>query len=91
MRLEVQSRKHQSADLLVDGQRTKARRDTRGGEKMMNGKAEGKKTRRPYRKPRVEQVELRPEEAVLGECKNTESAGPFNPCFAEEQCELWGS
>ena len=36
---------------------------------MMKGKEDGGKRRRPYQKPRVEQVELRPEEAVLGGCK----------------------
>lgn len=58
----------------------------------MKGKEEGKERRRPYQKPRVEQVELRPEEAVLGECKNTVEAGPFqSDCFYETQCELFGS
>jgi len=43
---------------------------------MMKAQEDSKKMRRPYQKPRVEQVELRPEEAVLGECKNFEVIGP---------------
>ena len=58
----------------------------------MKGKEKGKERRRPYQKPQVEQVELRPEEAVLGECKNTVEAGPLqSDCFYETQCELFGS
>ena len=59
---------------------------------MMKAKEDGEKRRRPYQKPRLEQVELRPEEAVLGECKNTVEAGPLqSDCFFETQCELFGS
>jgi hypothetical protein len=32
--------------------------------------------KRPYVKPEVKQVPLRPEEAVLGNCKTTSSSGP---------------
>ena len=35
----------------------------------MKGKEHSKHNRKPYQKPQVEQVELRPEEAVLGGCK----------------------
>ena len=35
----------------------------------MKGKQD-KRPRRPYRRPRVERVELRLEETVLGACKN---------------------
>jgi hypothetical protein len=46
--------------------------------------------RRPYIKPEVKQVALRPEEAVLGACKTTAFAGPVDsacnpagsPCFS---------
>ena len=33
-------------------------------------------TKRPYVKPEVRQIQLRPEEAVLGFCKNTGYYGP---------------
>jgi hypothetical protein len=38
-------------------------------------KSSGKR-KRPYVKPEVKQVPLRPEEAVLGNCKGTSSSGP---------------
>jgi hypothetical protein len=46
--------------------------------------------RRPYEKPTVHQVELRPDEAVLGVCKTSSSSGPVSdtcamptPCSSE--------
>lgn len=42
--------------------------------------------KRPYRKPGVVQVPLRPEEAVLGHCKSGHSAGPGN-----STCNAFGS
>ena len=49
----------------------------------MKGGTGGKKEhkRKPYIKPEVKQVPLRPEEAVLGFCKTTTVAGPLSsPC-----------
>jgi len=37
------------------------------------------KAKKPYAKPQVKQVLLRPEEAVLGACKTTAVAGPGQP------------
>lgn len=44
--------------------------------------------RKPYEKPEIKQVPLRPEEAVLGSCKNNIAIGPGgggchspSPCF----------
>lgn len=38
-------------------------------------------TRKPYQKPKMEQVRLVPEQAVLSICKNAISAGPSsNDC-----------
>lgn len=34
------------------------------------------RTRKPYQPPAVTIISLRPEEAVLGSCKNSTSAGP---------------
>jgi len=34
------------------------------------------KDKKPYQKPEVKQVQLRPEEAVLGGCKTGSIAGP---------------
>ena len=39
----------------------------------MSGTAE---TKKPYRKPKIVQVDLRPEEAVLGACKTSSTSGP---------------
>ena len=42
---------------------------------------EGKKIdRKPYRKPRLEQVKLIAEEAVLDNCKTAPGGGLGNPC-----------
>ena len=46
----------------------------------------------PYESPRVTVISLRPEEAVLGACKNASSAGPVGaPCTAVGQCMVIGS
>ena len=61
---------------------------------MMKGKEDGGKRRRPYQKPRVEQVELLSEEVLqLGGCKNTEEVGPTEPndCYTPTQCTSYGS
>ncbi len=44
------------------------------------------KTRKPYAKPEVSQVQLRPEEAVLGFCKSSSRSGPVH-----FRCNLAGS
>jgi hypothetical protein len=36
--------------------------------------------RKPYERPVVKQVPLRPEEAVLGSCKITSGFGPTGTC-----------
>ena len=46
----------------------------------------------PYESPRVTVISLRPEEAVLGACKNASSAGPVGgSCTAMGQCNVPGS
>ena len=44
----------------------------------MEEREEGKRPeeKKPYRKPRLKRVALRPEEAVLGGCKTASSSGP---------------
>ena len=45
-----------------------------------------------YEPPRISVVSLRPEEAVLGACKNVSSAGPVGmSCTAVGQCMVPGS
>jgi hypothetical protein len=52
----------------------------------------GSTGRRRYAKPEVRKVHLRPEEAVLGNCKNSASAGPGNPtCTTSGNCFTVGS
>lgn len=61
---------------------------------MMKGKEEGGKGRRPYQKPRVEQVELLSEEVLqLGGCKNFVDVGPNETvdCYTPTQCSSFGS
>jgi hypothetical protein len=48
--------------------------------------------KRPYQKPELTQVSLRPEEAVLGGCKVSGTAGPGQPtCNAPAPCSALGS
>lgn len=62
----------------------------------MNSKQlESEKAKKPYRKPEFIQVPLRPEEAVLGHCKTSGSAGPggsvANHCAPVGNCSTIGS
>ena len=49
--------------------------------------------KRAYVKPQVRAVELRPDEAVLGNCKTTNRAGPASPasCTTPVSCSKKGS
>ena len=43
--------------------------------------------RKPYDKPQIQEVPLRPDEAVLGGCKTSSSAGPAQArCTAPSKC-----
>lgn len=45
-----------------------------------------------YAKPSISEVKLRPEEAVLGNCKMTDSAGPISsPCNSPTPCSAIAS
>jgi len=57
---------------------------------------DGHKAKQPektaYQAPQVVRVSLRPEEAVLGHCKVTGSAGPFSgSCRTVTACRSQGS
>ena len=58
----------------------KEKRDSQAGRK-----------RRPYIKPEVKQVALRPEEAVLGNCKTNSKAGPVAADCNTTTCYSKGS
>jgi hypothetical protein len=46
----------------------------------------------PYQSPQVVRVSLRPEEAVLGHCKISGSAGPISGgCGGRLRCKTFGS
>ena len=46
----------------------------------------------PYESPKVSVINLRPEEAVLGHCKTTRSAGPISfSCSNLGACKTVGS
>lgn len=52
----------------------------------------GSTGRRPYVTPEVRKVHLRPEEAVLGNCKSSNVAGPGNAtCASAGNCFTLGS
>ena len=44
-------------------------------------------TKRPYTKPRIQEVPLRPDEAVLGNCKTAAVSGPAqHRCTSPSNC-----
>ena len=47
--------------------------------------------RKTYRKPELRKVALRPEEAVLGNCKTTGTSGPAAPACTSFSCSTNGS
>lgn len=54
---------------------------------------DGQKTKKPYSKPRLKRVNLRPEEAVLGNCKTAGTSGPsgIGTCINVGACNAQGS
>src|SRR5688572_12784475 len=68
--------------------------DAHTREKMMNEerKPEDRRARKPYERPEITQVSLRPEEAVLGACKAGKVSGPGQPrCAVPAPCSSVGS
>jgi hypothetical protein len=64
--------------------------------KMSSTKEQGTRVRKkPYVKPEIKQVPLRPEEAVLAACKAQQSAGPaggfFHCSHGPGECSTLGS
>jgi hypothetical protein len=58
----------------------------------MNPESENTPQRKPYEKPALHEVALRPEEAVLGSCKTMGVAGPAEAdCTALGGCMTFGS
>jgi len=50
------------------------------------------KKRKPYKKPEIRQIPLRPQESVLGFCKNSQTRGPqFGTCTRPGNCLTEGS
>jgi hypothetical protein len=63
--------------------------DEKARDRENNNAPEGKK---PYVKPEVKEVPLRPEEAVLGACKSNGQAGPAQAtCAVPAPCATLGS
>jgi hypothetical protein len=59
----------------------------------MKDRRERNPKKKPYVKPEVKQVQLKPEEAVLGFCKNAVANGPGDPadCTPVGNCSGIGS
>jgi hypothetical protein len=48
--------------------------------------------KKPYKKPQIKEVPLRPEEAVLGYCKKASTSGPLQSgCNTPSNCSTLGS
>lgn len=61
-----------------------------GGSHM--SKDSGQQPKKKYEQPKVTVISLRPEEAVLGHCKNGSTAGPVGVrCTGGVQCKNGGS
>jgi hypothetical protein len=61
-------------------------------EKVMEGDDKKAPVKKPYEKPVLHQVTLRPEEAVLGSCKTAGSSGPISSsCSMPVACSSLGS
>jgi hypothetical protein len=59
---------------------------------MIDGRKFESSDKAPYQAPQVIRVSLRPEEAVLGHCKVTGSAGPISgSCRSVVFCRSQGS
>jgi len=55
-------------------------------------KSEPEKHKKQYEKPELRQVELRPEEAVLGNCKVGNTGGPNGgSCTSPGSCTVIGT
>lgn len=57
----------------------------------MNDNKGSEKAKKPYQAPAITRINLRPEEAVLGHCKNASSSGPVNANCAVTSCSAIGS
>jgi hypothetical protein len=59
---------------------------------MSDGEAKAGSRKKPYEPPQITQVDLRPEEAVLGNCKFMGVGGPANAsCASIPICSTPGS
>ncbi len=59
---------------------------------MDKGAKKAGAVKKPYAKPSVSKVELRPEEAVLGFCKSSSRSGPVqSKCSTPTRCRSLGS
>ena len=64
---------------------------SRGERLLMMNDTKTSARRRPYERPRLEKVPLRPREAVLGHCKVSGGPGPFSVSCANTGCASVGS
>ncbi len=63
-----------------------------GGDLMKDKSEEATgRPKKPYVKPEVRRVPLRPEEAVLGGCKTASAIGPGQPTCATLNCNVLAS
>ena len=60
-------------------------------DQMVERSKDKAKPKKPYVKPEIRQVQLKPEEAVLGLCKDSSTAGPGAGTCAILACVTSGS
>ena len=73
-------------------QKIRLRGERQGGGPMGKESEKVGAPRKPYAKPSVSKVELRPEEAVLGFCKTGNRSGPVQAkCNTPTRCRALGS
>ncbi len=59
---------------------------------MQGNDEKQEQARKPYEKPQIKRFPLRPEEAVLGNCKTSGGSGPSSiGCFSGGPCKTRGS
>jgi hypothetical protein len=58
---------------------------------MENSTLNSSQLKKPYVRPQLRKIDLKPEEAVLGNCKTGATTGPSAACSTPTACSTLGS